>query len=563
MRAALLLSVLVGMAHAGDPDPKGEWFGGLRQLRRGTFLDLDNGGLFPSAESFPGGRAEMSGETVLCTSEGDPGFAPLAPVLSRAPWMRVATSEGNTSWVQVLRPEPDAVIHFLTRLGGEGEPLACPRAPYAIGRTYAIDLRFEAPCRIERSDDHGLTFRELAAQATSPFVDRDVVERQRYVYRLCALDDGGRRGVPRTLLATTESRGVFAGEIVLDGNGRRSVDLLRGGIDDEAWDLQLASVWERGITVRHSHRLFCRPLALGEDPFAPAWEGGSAREVQIAQGDSFLAPLRGGGVALCRLVQIDEWRLRLAYEAYGEDSALPRPPAVEALPVDGGVRVRVSAADPWYVPQVAVRDRLRGGAPRLLRLTAGEAIDGGPAPDALLVYEALALDEHERRGAVGQATVNLRADEVHEGKFDLRGVNDRHSLDPCEAAQSPAGDLQLVEMHDSRPIFTLRAPGGMCVVGTVADAEPLYDGIAGALPDDLAWERVEVFHLDAGAGVVLLVRTPHGGFAKVALAAHAGGVTARFAFNPRTPRFGPLGQAHAARGLLLHGIEADALPPPR
>ena len=146
MRTAVLL-LLVAAAHAGDE----RWFGGIRQLAPGQYLDLDNGGLFASAEPFPGGKAELAGERFCAEAEEDPAFAALAPALSRAPWTRVVTSDGNTSWVQRLRSRPTTVFHFLTRLGGEGVPAPCPRAPLAIGRTYSIELRYQSPCRIRLS----------------------------------------------------------------------------------------------------------------------------------------------------------------------------------------------------------------------------------------------------------------------------------------------------------------------------------------------------------------------------------------------------------------------------
>ncbi len=551
-------------AQAEEGAAKGEWFGGLRQVKRGSYLDLDNGGLFASQEPFPGGRAEMAGDALLCATEEDPGFAALAPVLSRAPWVRVATSAGHTSWVQLLRPAPDAIVHFLTRLGGSGRPAACPRAPYAIGRTYSIELRFEASsgCRIERSDDFGLSFREIAASATSPFTDGEVEERRRYVYRLCALDEGGRRGVPATLVATGRSRGVAAGEVELDSGARRSADLMLGECAETGWDLQLVSVWDRGITVRQSERLFCMALGPSDDRFAPAWEGGSAREWQIAPGDSFLAPLRGGGVALCRLASLEERRATIAYEAYGDGFAMPRPPEVAATAVEGGVRLRVTAPDPWFATEVLASDRPGGGAPRRLRLVRGEAFDEAPAALCIRVYEAPSQDDNERRGCAGRAMVNSQADSVRDGTCELAGVGAGYSFTLGADAGRPDCELEIVEAHGEKPIFTLRAPEGMCVVAAAADIEPLFDGVVGAIPDEVALERVESFSLQPGEELLLLVRTAPEGWAKVALRTSPGRLSLRFAHNPRACRFGPLDGAQRARGLLLSGIGEEALPAP-
>lgn len=567
MRLLLACALLAGVASA-----QGAWFEGIRVLRPGDFLDLDNGGTFPSRDSFPGGAAEMGDRAAfLVGHEEDPAFAEAAAPMSRRPWHRVRTNEGNLAWVQVLQDEPLPVVRFVTRIGGDGPPLPPPRSPFLRGGRGGMEVWFTpvpqyARYRIERRDAPDAAFAEVGTAEAPPFQDRETGEGVRYGYRVTGVTAEGHAGIPAILQGTLESRGVRSGRCTL-AHQDRGFDFLLGTRVPSGGDVEIVAISPEGVNLRNAFGLFVFAAdADAADPSSP-FDCFASRKLPIGPGDRFLVPLRGGGVARCTL-DLDTTdgkpRVALDYEAYGDAGVLPDAPCVEARREEGGVAVHVQCPEPWVVREVQVTELVSGRGPWALRLEDGAALDDAASPDEVREYVAVGLDAHGRRSPRGAARVVIPPTSARSGEFRFH-YRQGYSLELQRIVPASEADVVFQTCAGGIASITLAAEGGIRSLRGVLpehSAEAIFDAFVRAEPGELGTEGQA--DQRAPASNVFLLRTRGGGWAKLAIVKREDGpagwttapATVRYVYNPAAPVFGEeSGSPTTAQGFTFTGLE--------
>ena len=551
----------------------GVYFSGIRVLERGTFLDLDSGGLFKTERPFPGGAAEMEHSRILPESEEDGAFRDAAPPMSKKPWMRVRTNEDNTAWVQILQEQPVAVVHFITRLGGAGDALPAVRSPFCIGHGALIKVHFQThPAyeryRIERRDGAG-GFRELSVIRQPPFNDRDVDDGVRYGYRITGITRDGVAGVSVVSQSTTGSRGVRHGTCVLDQRRNRRFDLLLGEVSDTSWDIELAGHWQHSAAFRNYLGQSIYP-APEDGEASSAWDVDQAASAQLPAGRYFLVPLRGGGVARCR-VRLDQAALTIEYEVYGDAAVLPPPPRIELTERESGVAVKVVVPEPFFAASVEAYNLTAGTAPDQLQLDdQGRAFDDKARKDQVRRYVVRAVDSRGRRTLRGEARIILHPSEPRAGTFQFH-YQQGFSIEQQRMTHAGEADVFFSACAGGTAHITLTAGEGILSVGKtlpwkrdIATSLEIFDMITGADADSIDLKGQAHGKKDDPSTDVFVIRTRGGGWAKLVIAARETvGVwskqraTIRYVYNPREPVFVEAAADETAvrAGIRFAGIE--------
>ncbi len=545
---------------------------GIVDLADAQFLDLDVGGVFASADPPAGGYAEVGrrGDEIVWLVPHDEAaeMRDALPALADMPWWRATTDAGRTAWVQRLPSERPAVLRFVVRMSGALPPLAAPADPFCIGSDDHVDVRFTPDARytryrIERRVGPDGAFLAAGELTEPPFVDRDVKPGVRYGYRIVGITSAGDQSFPATVQGTTRSHGVFTGTVELEG-GRSDAasrfdflteetvatdgDLHFNASYGGASSVGFLDGWGRVVTAA-SH---------GDPPRSPWASSVSRRDHphQIEAGRWFLLPLRGGGVARCRVSISAAWRVRLDYEVDPDGDTFAEAPRIDVTAVDGGAVVHVVILTRGFVVgSVEARDARADRPPEALPVTDGRAFDPLAVAGSLRHYTATGEDAFGRRSPAGTAVLNLLSPEPIDGTFQFH-YQQGWSFDLQRVVDAADADVIFASCAGGISSITLAAPNGIVSLERAlgSDRDPpsagrLFEMVLGV--DESAVRLGGEAQADSRSPLsdVSVLRTRNGGWARVAIVgrnAAAGGwteypATIRYTFNPREPDFASAG----------------------
>jgi len=560
------------------------WFHAIRTVTNyfmaPRYLDLDTGGLLHGPEPHPRGGPEMNGTTFLVKTEIDREFGEAVPPMSTKPWHRLRTDEGNLCWVQILATSPQPVVRFITRVGGYGEVLPAPREPFCIGYNSKIEVWWHTDpmyvkYRVERRNGPEQPWTRVKDFERPPFIDRAVRVGERYGYRVTGVTKDEVAGLPVRLQGTVRSRGVTSGRVELR-NGEK-FDFLTGDTVNKGYDIRLQNVWQQQAMIYTHLNSPVHTLSIAPgiaEPRSP-WDAPGGGNQQVKAGDVFMVPLNGGGVARCKLtVERTQNNRRftaiLDYEAFGDADIFPEPPTIETEEVEDGIRIRAAVKPPYRLAQAEVREIVAKRGPWVIPLDEnGVGLDTRISSHDLREYTVVAVDAHGRRTLPGRVVVNRMADKPIEGEFKFR-FQQGYSIAEKKHAAMPEADiffqhaqrnLDRISLYSTRGVATVRA--ALQFDHSSLTEEQIFERIAGVDPGKLTLTRGLVQTNQSNKGDnILIVRTKHGGWAKVWIADRGKGgrwnmrdITMRYVYNARAPRFEKGGtDVTEKNGVLFSGL---------
>lgn len=541
------------------------WFEATRVVPAQAYLDLDTGGYSTTADPHPRGGYEMQGAQFRVPTQPDPDFGAKVAPMSMKPWVRLRTDEGHLCWVQVLATAPQTVVRFVTRVGGYGDVLPAPREPFCIGYNAKIEVWWRPDAkryvryRVEKRTGPEGEWREAGAFDAPPFVDRDIAPGARYGYRIVGLTANGLVGLPVSLQGTVRSRGVTSGSIELRGGRQQFVDLLRGSAVARGWDLQLVNVWPQGAMFRTY--MGSNVAELGKEAkkrgVRSPWDVIGGGQMQLRSGSEFIVPLRGGGVARCRVKilarqQRGRYGLKLDYWSYGDSDLFPAAPTIVAEETEGGVRVKATVRGSYRIPQVEVREAISQRGPWIVPLDRdGVGLDTTGSSEDLREYTATGIDAHGRRTPEARTVLVRMPDRPVRGEFKIH-YQQGYSVEKRKVVAVTDADIYIQQANNRLNRIYLYAPRGLTNMRNVLSRsrgqlseEQMFERIAGVdeatfgRGADYLWAR----ETNKGDGV-FITRTEHGGWVKFWIAGRQKSgswtrqkATIRFVYNPRAPRF--------------------------
>lgn len=576
---------------AQSPTERAACLSGVRALRTGQLLDLDTGGVFERSLSLPGLVAEMEAldHTTKLLVDGtlDESFADALPWLADAPWHRVTTEQGRTAWVQSMWHR-GMQIRFVTKLD-DGPLLRAPRDGFCLGSERSIAVWFDvdrayARYRIERRSDDGDEYARIATIDTPPFVDGDVHAQVRYSYRITGIAADGRVGLSLVTGGTTASRGVRHLRLVLDAGSQPKIDLLRGEVVADGFDLQLSSTHRRsdgeirqamfqdrrGLYLEHPSRQDERgpwfPLNVPPRP-------DPGRERNVA-GVWHLLALRGGGTARFRWFPHGEKQeLQLECEASLDAEALPVVPRLELTRAMDEVQLRLERVGPYSFDRVVVRDAVTQSVLREIPVIAGFARDPQVAERQILIYEAIGMDRHGRSSPRAEAELVTGPPVPESGRFTLHCQQGWSFTLACHVPRRLA-DVWYESAAGGNSSIELEADAGLCNLERAARGEhqeldhesgsvaaALVRGITMLVESEIPWSQNISLDDDSPKSEVVVLRTRRGGFVKLARIAQENdrGWTENrtqfeFVHNPLEPKFA---QGDPATEIQVKGLRWD------
>lgn len=537
---------------------------GTVELGEGQFLDLDTGGVFPTADTPLGGRAELSGRgdrlDWIAERKDAPEMEGAMPWLADAPWSRVTTDDGRAAWVQQLPGARPAALRFVVRLSGSGAPLAAPRDPFCTGRDDAIVVRFTADpkyarYRIERRTGFDGAYQTRGDVAAPPFVDTDVTDDGRYGYRITGVAENGDEGIPARVAGTKRSRGVTTGAVDLKGGTREPVwfdfaEEKTGTSGDLKFETSYGGGDEVGFLDARGRIVEAR--REGEQPrtvYSPVARRDWPR--QIGVGDWIVVALRGGGVARARVRPGPSWHVHLDYEVDPDADAFGAGPELTVEERASDSVVHVTAPAGFEVKQVIARDPRANGDEKALAVEDGVAIDPAGGPGSLREYTAVGEDAQGRRSSPALARSNRLVGSPRAGTFDFH-YGQGWSFETDSIVDASEADVVFSRCAGGISSITLTAPAGIvsledagCRDGTTPSAERLFEMLLGADASALKLRSEARCDNRTPPSDVAILRTRFGGWAKVAIVARNESkdgwthypATLRFTYNPREPRF--------------------------
>ena len=547
---------------------KPRWFHGIRMIQTHSFhprfLDLDTGGLTHNRDRHPRGGPEMELSNFLVKTELDEAFGDAVPPMSSKPWHRLRTDEGNLCWVQILSKSSQTVIRFITRVGGYGEILPAPREPFCIGYNSKIEVWWHTDAQyvkyhVSRRAGADGVWEEAKELDQPPFIDREVRAGERYGYRIVGVTKGELSGLPVALQGTVRSRGVVHGRVEL--KRMTNFDFLVGDTVSRGWDIRLQNVWQQAAMIQTYLNYNVFPMNLGKgvgEPLSP-WDAVVTGNMQMKSGDVFLVPLRGGGVARCKLRikrsgKRNQFVAILEYSAYGDADVFPEPPKIAAEETEEGIKIRASVQLPFRLAQAEVREILSRRGPWVIPLDEnGEGIDKEASRNDLREYSVVAVDAHGRRTLAGRTVVIRMPDEPIAGDFRFK-YQQGYSIE--QRKMVPMGEADIFfQMGSSNSIDRIyfqsnhgiaNASGALDWASSNVSEEQIFDRIAAVDAGKLALTTGYIWADRKKKGEsVLILRTRHGGWAKLWIAERekSGGnwtrrhVKVRYVYNPRSPTF--------------------------
>ncbi len=574
---------------------RARWFAGTATLGAGQWLDLDSGGVFLSRATYSGTLAEIgrsaAGIEWPASAVNDPEFATKLASYGSTPWRRVATDEGHLAWVQVLADRPSPIVRFVTRAEGEGAALSSPDPVFAVGRAAGqIDVHFRvdpayARYRIDRRTGPEGVYIAAGEAVVSPYTDVAARLGERYGYRITGVASNGDEGIPATVQATTNSNGVVEGIVELDRlEGTNGVDLLTGEVVPSARaDLVLTGTYggRSGASFADGWGRSVVAMDGADDVIRSPWTGAAQSGFgHVDSGRWFALPIRGGGVARGRVTFPPEGKgggheVRVEYTVSPDAEVFPEPARLTAQKTDAGIEVSIECLAGTLAREIVARVVDSTDDERRLPVEGGRTIDANAPEGRLVEYRAVVVDVLGRVVSRGRIVWNGLPFGVRTGTFQFHYQQgwsfERSSLAPVDEAdvyfKSAAGGISSI---------TLEAAGGIASL----DRTIREDGLVARGRDRMraeGWARAAalrivaidpaVLQLERSANCdsrdpvsdVVVVRTRHGGWAKLALVyrGKSGGwtkspVAVEYWFNAREPRFVDPGPDETAQnGIVL------------
>lgn len=555
------------------------------------YLDLDTGGVFRARRSPSGAQCEVRarGEEIEFLVERvlDPEPGEMAPDLGPEPWYRLTTDRGRTAWVQLLS---SGHVRVLTRQAGTGPLRPMPGGAFCLGRGDRIEVHFDlqpefARYRIERRIGVDGSFEGRGDLGEPPFMDADVQVGERYGYRIVGLTEGGDEGIPAEVQGTTVSRGLVRGVCRLDSAGR-SFDFLTEVVLERDGDITLTGTYGGnsaasfadgwGAPVESFEEVYTRRTDAGANG---GWVTRARGQLQIRPGSYMLVPLRGGGVAHCRVTMpADSWTVELEYQVNPDGNQLPPVPPLELLEEGERVLLSVDAPEGVVIERALRRDLLRDGGVEL-EVEGTKAADPDPLKEGLAEYEVSLMDRHGRSIGTVSEVLDSQPRGVRRGRFRFH-YEQSYSLERQRLVERDVGDVTFSSAAGGITSITLSARGG--IANDLLDRE----SAEGLLPADLFRAVVSAspagLSLDQSAGAdsrrpeseVFVLRTRHGGWARLAIVGREDGpgwdkshATVLFAYNPHEPVFDEVVEERMAVGgvildsVRLYGIGFEQFDP--
>jgi hypothetical protein len=561
--ALAALAALASPQSDQGAEPATHYLTGTATVFSGRGLDLDTGGLFQGARTADGAATEFlwpafsagtrrddAAESVIrCEFATDASF--VMPGGFNAPCYRLTTDRGRTAWLQFLPRQGLAAVRFVTRVDGTGPALPAPTALFCVGGERGIEIRFSGNAaftsyRIERREGVDGKFAPLADAVTSGLVDRSAHPGVRYGYRVSGRTADRELGIPAIVQGTRSSRGVRSGSVDV-GPEAIGIDLLTGErVSPDAADLTLL----RGDVVDWEGFALGRlpGTELVDTTFWECWEG-AARP-----GLPFLARVRGGGIARCKL----EWDPRTQSGRFThlvdpDGSTIASGPVlrrVDGSGVRGPVILNADAPPGWTVATVTAR-RVddEPDAARPLAVHNRAAIDRETGEGDVIEYIAEAIDAHGRRSPPGSLVVAMREPGIRRGSFEFHYQQGFSFLREKLCASGEA-DVVFESCAGGVSSVTLAAPRGIYSLGPILGRE---NGTAQELLARV--QSVDPKRLPRTAGVadgddrlpasdVFVMRTRAGGWVKLAIVERKkhgdwqmNPVVVRWVHNPDAPIF--------------------------
>jgi len=569
------------------------WFSGVRVVpgASGWFLDLDNGGMTKARERGPNGGPEMEGARFLVPTVEDRGIAEALPRMSAKPWHRLRTDEGNLCLVQVLATSPQAVVRFVTRLGGFGDigTMPAPERPFCIGYNSKIEVWWHPDpryvrYRVQRRLGPLAAWERSQEFEAPPFIDRKVDAGRRYGYRVIGITKEGYEGLPALLQGTVRSRGVTRGQIEVEQNRRVQFDLMLGESVNRGWDINIQNVWQQGAMIQNYYGSNIFAMVRTPDnrePLSP-WDVTVSNQYQLKSGDRFLVPLFGGGVARCR-IQIAQrkngrWGGTIDYEVYGDGDIFPEPPRLTTRETENGIELHAETEEPFRITEVVVKELVSRSGPWSIEIDAkGNGIDKDAKTDEIREYSVVGVDPHGRRTLAGHATVVLKQDKPEAGEFKIR-YQQGFSFERGAIVNLAESDLYFQQGNRGLERMFFQVPRGVrnlkgahnWKTSSIDDVQ-IFDRIAGLENADENLPATQIWARKGTPGEsVLILRTRHGGWVKMVITDRgkkSGNwtqtlATVRYVYNPRSPRFDDAPDDITVRGGIrfsgLKDIEARA-----
>lgn len=576
---------------AGD---RTRWMRGEALLGPGRYLDLDTAGVVSVPSNPVAGAAELGllqGEVVHLVEKAlDEDFGAEVAGAVGPPWWRVRTDAGRDAWVRTWLADDVLRAEYVVRLSGAGAPLPAPRRPACVGGgagSGTIALQFEpderyVEYRVERRDGVDRPYATVARQPDAWHEDTGLEPGVRYGYRIVGVTAEGDESLPAHTQGTESSAGVVSGVCELTRDDERAAfdfaarrHVRRGG------DLRLTGTYggfsSASFVDALDHPVL--PVAAGVEPTDP-WTTPRRHDGrgQVRPGERMIFPLRGGGVAVARLLApVDGGGVRLEYEVALGQSTMPPSPHLDTTLEEDGVRLEVSGLPPESrVLAISSDDPHDELPPTPFALDGGSVFDSRATEGSLRRFSVEVVDEYGRRGRGATVVVNRRRDRVVEQEFELvRGAGwsfeQERLVDPDEA------DVWLVRASAGMTSVVFRAAGGVVTLydivqddGDSPRALSLVSGVFGCHPDAVEWEAEADSDERSPSSDALLVRTRYGGFAKLAVVARGSTgprstrpVKLRAWFNPASPRLATDADREGVAVRTIGGVELAPVAVPR
>jgi len=550
------------------------YISGIVVIQDGTGLDCDTGGIMYSFDRAKGIAPELmvrGGQIVeVATFDHDLQTSLSMPWLSDAPWRSCQTDHGLSAWIQVLHETDNVVIRFVTQVSGGGEPLPALHDLFGVGKGDNIEIHFEpgAPYSNYRIERRELPLGVLEAAGTvpkPPFIDSDVANDVRYLYRVTGIAADGSEGLPATTCATTNTCGVFSGTARITRGG---YDFFAGHPVDQGGDITLRSTYggRSGAAFTDYLGVKIYSLDLDLETRFPLWS--STSSPVIPPGTPFIVPLRGGGVAHCAWSLEGRRRIAIDYLVNPDAPHFQTRPSLSVVKKNNDALVSVTAPAGYTVDEIEVVDP---GAPnpRKLNVKNGVARDRKVPKDRTLTYRAVAVDRHGRKSPPGTTVLGHRFEGIHRSEFSFH-YQQGYSLERGELVPASEADVFFASCAGGISSVELRAPGGITNLRCVFRKHPELEGYsASALGTAIvAFEKEKIEFRSKADGDdrdpyedVFLLKTRHGGWAVLAITDRAkkGGwssrpVTVSYAYNHGEPVFI---SSPGAKLLKVEGITFD------
>jgi hypothetical protein len=316
--------------------------------------------------------------------------------------------------------------------------------------------------RIERQDSQNSPFIHLGETKEIPFADQTCKPGVHYVYRVSGISKDGYSGLPATVPATTQSKGVISGSLELRGDV--SFSFLFEKECEKGGDIRFLGTADGRSSASFVNYLGLPPTVVSQISLIRPSSWGQFLTSQIGPGYSFLIPIRGGGTARCKWRPSNRrWGVVLEYEVNPDGALLPSGPLLVVQRKDGFAEIRVTPPKGYPVDTVQVHDSISNDT-RTLKVENGLAMDRKLIREGILTYSAIGIDEFGRRSLVSKATLNLYSKEIKRGEFRFH-CKQGYSFESQSIVTADEADVYFDSCAGWISSITLTAQGGITNFG--------------------------------------------------------------------------------------------------